>query len=114
MATYAATKCFNYQHSMALREELKEFGVRVVTLCPGPTATEFGGVARVPGTATGGPRADVDMVVRETIKGIERNQAVVVPGLRAKGIAWFSRLMPKTFSSWIVGKTLKDVLKKSL
>ena len=113
MATYAATKCFNYQHSMALREELKEFGVRVVTLCPGPTATEFGGVARVPGTATGGPRADVDMVVRETVKGIERNQAVVIPGLRAKGMAWFSKLMPTTFSSWIVGRTLKDVLRKS-
>ena len=49
MASYAASKAFNYSHSLGLRYELKQFGINVLTVCPGPTNTEFAGVARVPG-----------------------------------------------------------------
>ncbi len=44
---YAATKAFVLSLSEALSEELRDTGVTVTCLCPGPTATEFGQVARL-------------------------------------------------------------------
>jgi uncharacterized protein len=41
MAIYYATKAFVLSFSEALAEELKESGVAVTVLCPGPIATQF-------------------------------------------------------------------------
>lgn len=41
MAVYAATKAFVHSFSQAISYELKDHGVVVQTLVPGPTATEF-------------------------------------------------------------------------
>src|SRR5947208_3374536 len=38
---YAATKSFVTSFSMALAEEVQPYGIRVVTLCPGATRTNF-------------------------------------------------------------------------
>ncbi|MGH3629217.1 MAG: SDR family NAD(P)-dependent oxidoreductase, partial [Sciscionella sp.] len=40
-ATYAATKAFVTSFSMGLAEEVRPHGIRVVTLCPGGTRTNF-------------------------------------------------------------------------
>lgn len=40
-ATYAASKAFVLSFSQALRHELKDAGIRVTALMPGPTDTEF-------------------------------------------------------------------------
>ena len=111
MATYSATKVFNYQHSLGLREELREFGVRVLTVCPGPTATEFGGVARVPGKMTGLPRDSVEAVVRESIRAFSRDKQVVVTGFKSKLIALQSKLMPKLISVKLVKRILLSSLR---
>jgi short-subunit dehydrogenase len=110
MATYGATKAFELFHSMALRQELKEFGVRVVTVCPGPTETEFFGVARVPGTATGGRRDPVETVVSQSLRALVKNRPLVVTGFRSKLMALGSRLAPKELSSWAVKKMLHSAL----
>ncbi len=114
MATYAATKSFNFMHSIALREELRPFGIKVLTLCPGPTATEFGGVARVPGTISAVARDEVQMVVSKTLQALSSNQAFVVTGLRSLGMSLMSRVLPKTFTTWIVGRGLRQTLNQSL
>ena len=41
MSTYAATKAYVLSFSEGLHYELKEEGVHVLTVCPGPTATGF-------------------------------------------------------------------------
>lgn len=46
MAVYYATKAFVMSFSEALREELRDTGVTVTDLCPGPTATNFSQFAR--------------------------------------------------------------------
>ena len=43
--TYAATKAFVVSFSRALNRELKERGIRVTAVCPGPVETEFFDVA---------------------------------------------------------------------
>src|SRR5574337_1252022 len=40
-STYAATKAFVTSFSMGLAEEVRPHGIRVVTLCPGGTRTNF-------------------------------------------------------------------------
>ena len=107
MNTYAATKSFNYMQGRALAVELKAFKIKVLTVCPGPVATEFGGVARVPGTWTGGKRNSVSDVVSESIRAYQRGSQLVVPTLRAKCMALGSIILPKRLSSLIVYKALK-------
>ena len=46
MAVYYASKAFVLSFSEALHEELRDTGVRVTNLCPGPTETNFSTVAR--------------------------------------------------------------------
>src|SRR5690606_7363430 len=41
LATYGATKAFVFNWSLALGEELRGSGVRVLCLCPGPTESNF-------------------------------------------------------------------------
>ncbi len=44
-AVYGATKAFVLSLSMALAAELKDRGIKVCALCPGPVSTEFADVA---------------------------------------------------------------------
>ena len=110
MASYSATKAFNFTHSMALRQELLPFGVRVLTVCPGPIATEFGGVARVPGTPAAVSRDSAETVARESLDALEKNRAWIVTGPRGRLISLASRFLPKTFCTWITKKILDPVI----
>lgn len=110
MSTYAATKSFNYTHSLGLRAELSDFGVKVLVVCPGPTATEFGGVARVPGKMTGVSRDSVEKVVKISIKALRKNKAFVITGFRAKLYSIPSRFFPVSLSLRLVKKALYSSL----
>lgn len=110
LATYSASKAFNLYHTLSLRYELLEFGLAVLTVCPGPTATEFQGVARIPGTMSGMRRDSVEQVVRESISALRRNKAFVVPCLKSRLLSIPCRLLPKSFTTRIAGQSLKASL----
>lgn len=112
MATYSATKAFNLHHSLALRYELRPFGVRVVTLCPGPVATEFGGVARVPGTVTGGIRDTVELVATETLRAYALDRPWIVPGTKSWLLSIASRSSPRWLSTRLVARMLGGVARE--
>ena len=93
-AVYAATKAYVSSFSEALRIELREHGIRVTSLCPGPVKTEFGEVARREGSSEGMPAHALfyvpkEQVVAEALRGLERGRARVFPGLKiaAAGLA---------------------------
>lgn len=93
-AVYAATKAYVSSFSEALHVELKEHGVRVMSLCPGPVKTEFGEVARREGSSEGMPShgffyVPKEQVVAEALRGMERDSARVFPSLKiaAMGLA---------------------------
>jgi len=104
MAVYFATKAFVLSFTEALHEELKPHGVKVSCLCPGPTRTEFGEVAGFGGnglfdrTAMNAPE-----VVEAGIEGLEKNRAVVVPGLVNKIGATSTRFAPRSVVRKIAG-----------
>lgn len=97
MAVYFATKAFVLSLTEALHEELKPHGIRVSCLCPGPTRTEFGDVA---GFAGNGLFDRVAMnaaeVVETGLKGLDSNDAVVVPGWTNKVTAASTRFAPRS------------------
>ena len=104
MAVYFATKAFVLSLSEALHEELKPHGIKVSCLCPGPTRTEFGGVAGFDGSRVFDRIAmSAGDVVEAGLKGLEANHAVVVPGWMNKVTAASTRFAPRTLVRKIAG-----------
>jgi short-subunit dehydrogenase len=104
MAVYFATKAFVLSFTEALHEELKPHGIKVSCLCPGPTRTEFGDVAGFGGNGAFDKVAmEAGEVVEAGLKGMDRNRAVVVPGLVNKIGAVSTRFAPRSVVRKIAG-----------
>ena len=104
MAVYFATKAYVLSFTEALHEELKPAGVHVTCLCPGPTRTEFGEVAGFRGSGLFERVAmESPEVVAAGLKGLDRNKAVVVPGIANKITAASNRFAPRSLVRKIAG-----------
>jgi short-subunit dehydrogenase len=104
MAVYFATKAFVLSLTEALHEELKPHSIRVSCLCPGPTRTEFGAVAGFGGNGLFDRVAmDSPEVVEAGLSGLEKNHAVVIPGLVNKIGAASTRFAPRSVVRKIAG-----------
>ena len=103
MAVYYATKAYVLSFTEALHHELRRKGIKVSALCPGPTATEFFDVAGVADSILARMSADARGVVTAGLRGLERNKAVIVPGLSNKIGAQGSRFLPRAAMRRIVG-----------
>jgi short-subunit dehydrogenase len=95
--TYAAAKAYVLFHSEALHEELRDSGVTVTVVCPGPVATEFQEVGKplfmekMPAFVWRQP----DRVAEESLRALERGKRTIVPGGRAIEAAFApTRTMP--------------------
>lgn len=95
ISVYFATKAYVLSFTEALHQELKGTGIKVSALCPGPTATEFGDVAGVTSDRFRRFSADAASVVAAGLRGLDRNQAVVIPGLTNKMSAHGTRFLPR-------------------
>lgn len=99
-AVYAASKAYLASFSEALRLEMKEYGVPVVVVCPGPVRTGFGAVARREGfTGNMTPCRDlfdtsVACVVTSSLRALEHNRARTYPSLKITAAALLLRLLP--------------------
>ena len=108
MAVYYATKAFVLSFSEALHEEVKDKGVRVSALCPGPTRTEFADVAGM-GDSELFKRfaSDPDAVVSDGLAALASNQAVKVSGAVNSLMASSIRLTPRFLARRIAGALQK-------
>ncbi|WP_314374326.1 SDR family oxidoreductase [Sphingomonas paucimobilis] len=96
MAVYYASKAFVLHFSEALHEEVKERGVTVTALCPGPTKTEFANVAGMAQTPLFERFAGTsEQVVRDGLAALDRGQAVMVSGLLNRLTAVSTRVAPR-------------------
>jgi uncharacterized protein len=104
MAVYFATKAFVLSLTEALHEELKPHGVYVTCLCPGPTRTEFGDVAGFGGNGMFDKVAmESPKVVKAGLDGLEKNKAIVIPGVINKMGALSGRFAPRSVVRKIAG-----------
>lgn len=95
-AIYNASKSFLQSFSFALREELKDTGVTVTALMPGPTDTEFFARADMLDTKVGQDKKDDPAMVAKTgYEAMQKGEGDVVAGLKNKLQATMSRTMTK-------------------
>jgi short-subunit dehydrogenase len=80
-AVYNASKSFVQSFALALRNELKDTGVTVTSLMPGPTETEFFEVADMGDTKVGaGKKDDPETVARQGFEALMAGEERVVGG----------------------------------
>jgi hypothetical protein len=98
IATYSAAKAFSLSFGESLHAELRDFGVAVTTLCPGPVEAEFFEVHGPHPTQHVFPRPlwkPAEAVARAGIEGLARNRRVVIPGLATRALAAAGRRGPR-------------------
>ena len=109
IGVYYATKAYVLSISTAIREEAKDYGIDVVTLCPGATKTEF---CKRAGKEDLGNAMSSDDVARIGYRGLLKNKAIIVPGIFNKFAVVVSKVLPYTFMAKIVKKIQSSVTKK--
>jgi uncharacterized protein len=95
-ALYNASKSFVQSFAEAVRDELRDSGVTVTALMPGPTATEFFERAGLEDTKLGsGEKADPAEVAKDGFEALMSGDAKVISGsLRTKAEAVAMRVLP--------------------
>ncbi|MGQ0502434.1 MAG: SDR family NAD(P)-dependent oxidoreductase [Panacagrimonas sp.] len=115
MTVYGATKAFVLSFSEGLWAEYRKRGIRVLAVCPGPVATGFFEASGRPDAGTEVPRRmmlTADRVVADSLRALEANRMVVVPGGVGGGLlASLPRLAPRKWvaagAAGIIGRTTK-------
>lgn len=107
MSVYYASKAFVLHFSEGLAEELREFGVSVSALCPGPVTTGFQARANI----TESPMAkssllalDAHTVAREAYEGLMAGRAVITPGVLTRLMAFSTRFSPRALNRKIAAR----------
>ncbi len=97
MAAYFATKAYVLSFSEALHVELRDQGITVTALCPGPTSTPFFQRASMERSGLTHKLLvmDVDPVVEAGYRGLMAGKRVVVPGWKNKVGAFLARRAPQ-------------------
>jgi short-subunit dehydrogenase len=101
MAVYGATKAFVLSFTEALHEEVRHTRVGVVTLCPGPTATEFFTVAG-DGASFGPQRTSAD-VVRTALRALGKNDAIAIDGSPNRIVTGLESFLPRRLTRRVAG-----------
>jgi uncharacterized protein len=115
MATYGATKAFLLSWSEALAYELRDSGVHVTCVCPGPTATEFFEVAAVNPTMAKLPHVmSADQLVARTLAAFDDGRAVLVPGVINWLTAFVTRIFPRLVVRAVTGRMFAPRERKAL
>jgi uncharacterized protein len=103
MAVYYATKAYVLSFSEALAEELRNSGVTVTALCPGPTRSDFAKVAQVTESRLFSlfGIADAADVAEYGVRAMMHGTRVAIPGIRNKIVAQANRFAPRAVTAKI-------------
>lgn len=111
-AVYAASKSFVLSFSEALWYECKDYGVKVIGVCPGPTETEFFKRADFPNSFSSSPGQDFappEAVVADALKALDRGESnVVTGGLNNQILVNVGRFLPREALTNAVGRMFKS------
>lgn len=114
MAVYSSTKSALLHYSLALDEELynKNKAVRVLSVCPGPTASNFfdKDIQAKFGSSQKFMMSSKD-VAKRIIKIIEKKKRFSIIGFRNKLSMFLLNLLPASLQLRLVGLVLKKVIK---
>lgn len=108
-ASYAASKAFVLSFSEALWAECRLRGVRVLAVCPGPTATGFfeASESDLGKVAFFSRRSSSDQVVQQSLHALERGRSYIISGWLNYLIAHSSRWAPRAVVAWLGALLMK-------
>ncbi|MBK8551100.1 MAG: SDR family oxidoreductase [Ignavibacteria bacterium] len=115
MAVYYASKAYVLSFSVAVAREIKDTGVSLTVLCPGPVNTkllkesthielQFIDYEKM---------SDPEDIAIAGMKALERNEIVTIPGFRNKLNAFLVKLIPSKVLMDILYRSKKNSLKQS-
>lgn len=96
MSVYYASKAFVLSFSDAIADEVRNTGVTVSVLCPGPTTSNFQATARMERSRlVQGTMMDADTVAEAGYRGVMRGSRVIIPGAMNRMVPVITRLLPR-------------------
>jgi uncharacterized protein len=113
-ATYAASKRFLLDFSLALREEVRYQNATVTALCPAglPTTLECIEAIEAQGWLGHITTQDIGRVADQTLNAAIRGKSVVVPGLVNRTLQTFGSLIPAALVARLIGSRWKSARQK--
>ena len=109
MSVYYASKAFVRSFTEALSVELKNSGVTVTALCPGPVATDFWDRAEAGSSKIFKSLlfADSKYIARYAYKKLMKGKVLALPGLSTQIFAFLTKILPRNFVRNLVYKIQK-------
>lgn len=96
-AVYAASKAFVLSFSRGVNGELKDKGIAITSVCPGPVRTEFFDVASPNGKVTSYKKlmmADPVKVVEKALEDSQKGKEMSVYGIRMQLLQALAKILP--------------------
>jgi short-subunit dehydrogenase len=92
-----------------LRVELKKCAVNVSVLCPGPTRTGFFRTAQLNTDKLANSKLlmSPEEVALYTVRALEKNRAIIIPGRRNRWLAALPRFGSRWLTRTIAGMVIK-------
>ncbi len=100
LGVYGASKAFLLHWGLALAEEWKDRGVRVLTVCPGPTGTRFfeaAGFREAPLGKRGGMTAE--KVAAQILRALDGRQPLLTTGVGNRVLSMISGRLPRVWAA---------------
>jgi short-subunit dehydrogenase len=115
-ATYAASKRFLLDFSLALRDELRERGATVTVLCPAGMPTTPGCIQAIEAQGLMGQLTtkDIGLVAAKTIDHALHGHAIYIPGVINQLLQLAGGLVPPTSLAGLIGNRWRAAHKKRM
>lgn len=101
-ASYYASKAYLYNYTLAVRYEMKKYGLNVSAVCPGPLKTDF---FRRAGADTPKFALSAEEAAKYTYKKLWQNKKTVIPGFLNRAAYYLPQSVKTRFVAGLREKT---------
>ncbi|WP_277052516.1 SDR family NAD(P)-dependent oxidoreductase [Zestomonas thermotolerans] len=114
LSSHCASTAYVLHLSESLREEFKDYGVKVSVLCPGPVPTAFFRLTGLDEQRLRHSRLllSPEEVALHALRALDRDRALIIPGWRNRLVASLHRLLPRALVRWTVGRLYRSLLSR--
>lgn len=109
LSAYGASKAFVLHWSLSLGEELKQCGIGVTVLCPGPTESRFFQRAGFDKPPVPGMGHSSEFVALRALRGVARRRRVVTTGVMNRLTVGMSRRLPLSWQAVLSGLVMRKL-----
>ncbi|CAN5222749.1 hypothetical protein BH23BAC1_BH23BAC1_26580 [soil metagenome] len=112
-SVYSATKSFVLAFSRALQMELKDLGISVSCVCPGPTRTESVMLRHeLIGQKSNFLMMTPQQVAEIALDGLLKHKGLIIPGWKNRILLTFNNFVPMYFKNFLLKRIFKNGVEK--